>query len=345
MIPTPVPERVADDLPPALLVSPRRPDSVVLESALVECGIPARTALDETELAARIDEVGCLVITQEAFTNGVREAIGRVLDNQPAWSELPIVVILDHRTPDPGWNDFVLNRWQRANVTFLVRPLSGLELQSAVQLAITARMRQYLIRNQLEQERELRRELNHRVKNIFATVQAVASMTRRMATEDEDAFVQFEGRLAALGRVHGSLEQVERGAETFGSLARMVLAPFIVEGEDRFTITGPDRELSSFSGNVIGLCLFELATNASKHGALSVDQGHVRVELSEIAEQARLSWIETGGPPAQDPTRKGYGSRFLTTTLGSIFGNPPQMIYAAEGFRLIAEGRPDDLFR
>lgn len=340
----PRPFHPKDDLPPALLVSPRAPDSKVLETALVECGIPTSVVPDESELAARIKDVGCLVMTQEAFTTGVREAIGEVLDDQPAWSELPIVVILDHRMPDPGWREFVLTRWKRANITFLIRPLSGLELQSAVQLAISARMRQYRIRDQLWQERELRRELNHRVKNIFATVQAVASMTRRTATGDE-AFAQFEERLSALGRVHGTLERVANGVEIFESLARTVLAPFITDGETKFSIKGPQDALDGSASNVIGLCLFELATNATKHGALSVDEGHVVVEMVREGEEVRLSWIESGGPPVREPTRKGYGSRFLTMTLASIFRNPPEMIYAPDGFRLTVGGEPSGLFR
>lgn len=331
-----------DDLPPALLVSPRAPDTRVLETALVECGIPTGVVPDETDLANRIKDISCLVMTQEAFTPGVREAIGRVLDDQPAWSELPVVVILDYRMPDPGWREFVLSRWKRAKITFLVRPLTGLELQSAVQLAISARMRQYRIRDQFLQERELRRELNHRVKNIFATVQAVATMTRRTAQGDE-AFAQFEERLSALGRVHGTLERVANGKETFETLTRTVLEPYLAEG-GRFTILGPEAELEVSTCNVFGLCLFELATNAMKHGALSAEDGHVRIELTRTGDRAVFRWVETGGPPVSEPTRKGYGTRFLKMTLTSLFGEAPVLDYAPDGFRLTVDGIPSGLF-
>ena len=331
------------DLPPALVASPRLPDSAVLEQALIECGIPARPVLDPAELAELVMDAGCVVLMQEMLTPEFRDAVAAMLDGQPAWSEVPFVVILENRHGGIAWRDVLLERWTGAQVTILVRPLGGLQFQSAVQFAISARIRQFRIRDQLRQEEELRRELNHRVKNILASVQAIANMTR-YTSQGEDMFDVFGERLAALGRVHGALYRVGNEGETFETLARTVLAPFLADAE-RFEITGPDDPLQPEACNSLGLCLFELATNASKHGALSGERGTVSVTLAKHAGTARLAWRETGGPvvPMQ-PTRVGYGTRFLLMTLASLFGIEPTLNYDPNGFRLTVEGDPQGLF-
>ena len=331
------------DLPPALVASPRLPDSAVLEQALIECGIPARPVLDPAELAELVMDAGCVVLTQEMLTPEFRDAVAAMLDGQPAWSEVPFVVILETRNHGIAWKDVLLARWTGAQVTILVRPLGGLQFQSAVQLAISARIRQFRIRDQLRQEEELRRELNHRVKNILASVQAIANMTR-YTSQGEDMFGVFGDRLAALGRVHGALYRVGNEGETFETLTRTVLAPYLADAE-RFEINGPADPLEPEACNSLGLCLFELATNASKHGALSGERGAVSVRLTKGAGTARLIWRETGGPvvPTQ-PTRMGYGTRFLLLTLASLFGSEPTLDFDADGFRLTVEGRPHGLF-
>lgn len=331
-------------LPPALLASPRSPDSAILQAALTECGIPTRVVEGPQALEVAPESIGSLVLTQEAFTPELRAAVATLLDQQPSWSQLPVVVILEHRGPGIAWQEVLLEQWNRANVTFLVRPLSGLEVQSAVQLATSARMRQFRIRDQLDQERELRRELNHRVKNILATVQAIAKMTERTA-QGSDPFRQFSERLAALGRVHGALDRVSHDGETFKGLVQTVLQPYLSEGEQRFTIAGPDTPLTGTAASMLGLCLFELATNAMKHGALSVDDGHVLIELARCEDGASFRWQESGGPEVRTPTRRGYGTRFLSSTLASVFGGEAKFDYAAEGFGLSARGRAAKLFR
>ena len=330
-------------LPPALVASPRPPDTAVLEQALTECGIPARPVLGPADLATLVTEAGCVVLTQEMLTPEFRDAVAVMLDGQPAWSEVPFVVILENRHGGVAWRDVLLERWTGAQVTILVRPLGGLQFQSAVQLAISARIRQFRIRDQLRQEEELRRELNHRVKNILASVQAIANMTR-YTSHGKDMFDVFGERLAALGRVHGALYRVGNEGETFETLVRTVLVPFLADAE-RFEISGPDVALQPEACNALGLCLFELATNASKHGALSGERGTVSVTLAKSGGTARLTWCEKGGPivPTQ-PTQMGYGTQFLLMTLASLFGTEPTLDFDLSGFRLTVEGKPDDLF-
>ena len=338
-------------LPPAHLGVPRDADAAVLRQALEEARVPTAllprldgSATDGAASPIPAERMGCLVLTQEMLTDPFRAAMAALLDAQPAWSELPVVVILEQGEPGPRWSDVLIRDWPRAQVSFLFRPLTALEMQSAVQLALGVRLRQFRIRDQLSREKELRRELNHRVKNIFATVQAVANLTRRTAN-GADPFALFDERLAALGRVHGTLERVGGTGETFETLARTVLAPFLADGAEKFSIAGPPDALDPSACNLLGLCLFEFATNAVKHGAPSVPEGRVAIELAvEEDGVARLSWTERHGPPVRQPTRRGYGTRFLVMTLTSIFGEAPELLYDPEGFRMTVEGRPRSLF-
>lgn len=125
-----------------------------------------------------------------------------------------------------------------------------------------------------------------------------------------------------------------------------MLRPY-AEGElSRFRISGPKIAISPNDGRAIALCLYELATNAVKYGALSNRSGQVRVRLTEPARdgQVTFSWQETGGPPVTAPTRQGYGTQFVITTLGGIIGGDVRMEYRPEGFCLIVSGPATSFF-
>jgi two-component sensor histidine kinase len=332
------------ELPPVLLAAPRAPDRSVLAVALHESGLPVLEEGDPMVWPAdQVLSAGCLVLTQEALTTDFRDRIAPLLEAQPTWSELPVVALLERGRSGDEWREALQARWLQANVPFLIRPLAGLELQSAVQLAISARLRQFRIRDQMAQERVLRFELNHRVKNILATVQSIANSTRRTA-EGNDAFDRFGERLAALGRGHEGLERVAAEGETFESLVRAVLAPYLATNEGHFAIAGPSDPLESSVCNMLGLCLFELATNSAKHGASSIERGRIAVELTRVHESVRFSWTESDGPAVAAPTRHGYGTRFLRMALSPLFGATPRFDYDPRGFRLSIDGPADGLF-
>ena len=111
---------------------------------------------------------------------------------------------------------------------------------------------------------------------------------------------------------------------------------------------GPAVMLTREAGTTLALCLHELATNAIKYGGLSTPEGRVSFEwtLSED-DPAMLSilWIEQGGPPVVEPSRTGYGTRYLRAALGSLFGSKPVMTFAPAGLRCEVSGRVSRLSR
>jgi len=160
-------------------------------------------------------------------------------------------------------------------------------------------------------------ELNHRVKNVLATVMAIARQTLGRDDVDKTSVETFEARLASMARahdllIHGQWEQAELTA-----VIAQALSPY---PKDRFEISGPAIKLAPRAVVSISLALHELATNAAKYGALSVADGRVAitwsVETGE-ADRLKLRWQETGGPIVQPPTRKGFGSRLIESLLAA----------------------------
>ncbi|WP_407522185.1 sensor histidine kinase [Methylobacterium oryzisoli] len=186
-----------------------------------------------------------------------------------------------------------------------------------------------------EQQALLMQELAHRVKNILAMVQAVATQTLRGAASLEEAATAFGARLIALSHAHDILIQ---GSWAAADLRNVVEGAADLHGgraPDRFRIEGPAVRLGPRSALALSLILHELATNAAKYGALSRAEGRVSVAWRIVAEADEpwlfLRWEEAGGPPVVAPTRSGFGSRLIERTLVHSLGGSASLTYPAAG--------------
>jgi PAS domain S-box-containing protein len=161
------------------------------------------------------------------------------------------------------------------------------------------------------QMRFVMRELTHRSKNLLAVIQAMARQTARSATDAESFVDRFADRLAALARSHDLLVSQDWVGVDLRALLLQQLAPFIDEGDGRVTVEGQPLALKPEIAQSVGMAFHELATNASKYGALSVPGGHVDVSWSRVASddggRIRIEWREGGGPPFAPPERRGFG--------------------------------------
>ena len=140
------------------------------------------------------------------------------------------------------------------------------------------------------------RELDHRVKNMLASVQSIAAQTAR-STRDQRVFAQMFGqRLQALSHAHEVLSKHSWKQASLRELADTALAPFIVPGEPRVFVTGPDIGLKPETAVAMLLGVHELGANAAKYGALSGDHGTVHLSWSvDLAAEPRvlsLDWVE-----------------------------------------------------
>jgi two-component sensor histidine kinase len=330
-----------DKLDWVLILAPYRKDAAYMASLLQEHGLQAKTANNE-DLGDRLPECpGVLVVTHEALNPAAITTIAAFLQQQPNWSEIPILVLLDRRAPQSRIHATLSAAWPRSRQIFYQRPVAALELISGIQSALLTRAHQRDVRDHLERETELRHELNHRVKNILASVMSIFEMTRRRATSADGLAQDFKGRLEALSNVHSAV--FAAGGETVSlmDVANSILAPYGSSEHSAIVINGPEVLLSREAGTTLALCLHELATNAIKYGGLSQPEGRVYLEWETVTHPEpalTLKWTESGGPPVVEPSRVGYGTRYLRASLTGVFGEAPDLSFAPDGLRFVIRG-------
>jgi PAS domain S-box-containing protein len=175
-------------------------------------------------------------------------------------------------------------------------------------------------------------ELNHRVKNTLATVQAVAMQTFR-DIESQDARRVFESRLIALAKAHDVLTRENWQGADLVAVVEEAIAPHRGIDPERFCVAGPSVRVTPRMALSLAMSLHELATNAVKYGALSSSSGHVRIEwgVSDSRRSVVLTWCEEGGPPVASPLHKGFGSRLIERQLTRELGGSARMDFAPSG--------------
>ncbi|WIW49780.1 sensor histidine kinase [Bradyrhizobium sp. 62B] len=176
-------------------------------------------------------------------------------------------------------------------------------------------------------------ELNHRVKNTLALMQAIAVQTFRSASRDERA--KFEGRLGALAEAHNLLSQEKWAGSELRDVIARALQPFLLNSPDRIRMAGPDVPLSPRLAVVLSMIVHEIATNAAKYGALSNETGRVTLNWEVITDapkpRLRLIWTEIGGPPVTAPVRRGFGSRLIERSARDQLGGEATVDFLPRG--------------
>mgnify|MGYP000185607947 CR=1 FL=1 len=162
-------------------------------------------------------------------------------------------------------------------------------------------------------------ELNHRVKNSLATIQAIAAQSFNASRPLPQAQEAFTSRIVALSEAHDLLTRENwEGAELHDIAARLSV---LHGGPTRFELKGPAIRLSPRAALSLSMALHELATNAVKYGALSVPDGRIRIVWDLApgggAQRLDLTWTESGGPPVKPPTQRGFGSRLIERGLAA----------------------------
>lgn len=190
-----------------------------------------------------------------------------------------------------------------------------------------------------EHQRLLVDELNHRVKNTLAMVQSMARQTLRNSADRDQLRAMLEARLGALARAHDILTREQWEGALLGQVVAQALAG--VPQPERFDLSGPNLWLAPRQALSLALALHELATNAVKYGALSNDQGRVRIVWTVAgrngARRFKITWEESGGPRVTPPDRSGFGSRLIERGLGQDLQGEVRLEYRPEGVRCAVE--------
>ena len=177
-------------------------------------------------------------------------------------------------------------------------------------------------------QRVLMGELKHRVKNVLATVQAIASQS--FGSAEPERFRGFSDRLRALARAHDLLTMQSWEGASLTSVVNGVVSAF---GNERFHIDGPDLHLPPRAVVTLSMALHELATNAAKYGALSVPTGSISIDWTYCPNRAdfQLIWQETGGPAVNQPTGTGFGSMLIKDVLAAELNGEVELDYQPTG--------------
>ncbi|MEI4470654.1 sensor histidine kinase [Frigidibacter sp. MR17.24] len=187
-----------------------------------------------------------------------------------------------------------------------------------------------------ERALELRNtELAHRLKNTLAVVSVIARQTLRAAADTAEAWEKLSARLGALAAAHHILTSGAQVAAPLADLVGTALASQAALAEGRIALSGPPVALEARQALAVALIVSELATNATKHGALSVPEGRVALDWQVTGDATAralcLDWVESGGPPVTAPSRQGFGSLLIGRVAPLDFGGTAETRFAAAG--------------
>lgn len=229
---------------------------------------------------------------------------------------------------DAGWPLGVLGvhaRERRSFDDYDVRFLQSVSnvLAATIQRDETERHQQVLLA-----------ELQHRVKNSLATVQAIASLSFRDSVGISAELQVFRGRIRALSAAHDLLFLTGWRAIELAEIVRSQLLPFHEQSERILLEPGPPVALTSNAAMEMGMVVHELATNAVKYGALSNERGRVRIGWTLAGESPQLiafEWSESDGPTVTPPARRGIGTALIGSAFHGFSGASVDLDYRPEG--------------
>lgn len=196
----------------------------------------------------------------------------------------------------------------------------------------------------------LSRELNHRIKNIFAVIGGLISLTIRKQPDFAEAATALQRRVLALGRAHdfvrthGGPELASHPHTSLKGMLEALLAPYQDGEKARIEVVGDDVTIDDRSATPLALFFHELATNAAKYGALSVDEGHVTITLHRD-EEIEVAWQECDGPPINPGAEQGFGTTLVEMSITRQLGGSLAYDWSGKGLRVEAHIPPKAMAR
>jgi two-component system CheB/CheR fusion protein len=179
-------------------------------------------------------------------------------------------------------------------------------------------------------------ELNHRVKNMLTVVISLATQTKRVAVSFDAFWNAFMGRMQALSNAYALLSRDHWTDIPLRDVLNEELKTFMESGQNSIAMSGPDLSLRPKYALAFGLVLHELATNAVRHGALSVAGGHVTIgwtiEGNPDAPVMAWQWHETDGPSVSAPAHRGFGIALIERSLAHELNGSAELDFLPAGF-------------
>lgn len=183
-----------------------------------------------------------------------------------------------------------------------------------------------------DQQNLLMAELDHRVKNTLATIQAVVRFSSKSAEDLETFTATIERRLHAMANAHSLLTNSRWEGLPLRQIIHEELAAFEAYAEGRITLDGEDKLLDPRASLSLAMAIHELTTNAVKYGSLSVSGGLLAIAWREEGNFLRLAWAESNGPPVVKPVRRGFGRTLLESVFAHDVDGKVTLDFAPAGF-------------
>tara|TARA_R110000765_G_scaffold119766_2_gene214930 strand:- start:399 stop:1475 length:1077 start_codon:yes stop_codon:yes gene_type:complete len=197
----------------------------------------------------------------------------------------------------------------------------------------------------------LSQELSHRIKNIFAIISGLISMTARGNESFRDAAETLKDRIAALGRAHEYVRprtdkmRPGNGDVTIHHLLSEIFASYPAFTDKRLLISGGNILMSDRAATPVALVFHELATNSMKYGALADDDGQVDLAISRKADMVTFKWSENGGPViSAPPSESGFGSKLVEMSVTQQLGGTLERLWLPTGLQIDMEVEASRLF-
>jgi PAS domain S-box-containing protein len=185
-----------------------------------------------------------------------------------------------------------------------------------------------------QQQRAMNAELDHRVKNVLATVSAIIAQTQEASSSRADFATGLNSRINSLARTHELLSESNRRGAPLAEIVRREFAPYT---RGNTAARGPSVALKAEATQAVATVLHELTTNAAKYGALSNRSGRVSVRWRRLQNGSHdrlvIEWQETGGPPVLAPSRSGYGTSIIRELIPFELGGAVELSFSPEGTR------------
>ena len=170
------------------------------------------------------------------------------------------------------------------------------------------------------------------MKNSLSVVQAIARQTFAKIVPPQ-AIETYSIRVRALAGAYDTLLAEERESAEVKDVIERAVAPHHEPGDNRFRLEGPGISVAPKAVAALSLVLHELATNATKYGALSILTGHVELTWREEDGRIHVGWEEHGGPPVSKPEREGFGTKVISRAFTPEFEAEVAFDYRPEGLR------------
>jgi PAS domain S-box-containing protein len=198
----------------------------------------------------------------------------------------------------------------------------------------------------------LSRELSHRIKNIFAVISGLIGLSARQEPEAKGFADRLRKRISALARAHdfarphSDQSRPYNVPQSLQGVLHEILAPYPALQDGRITIAGADVGLDDRGATPIALLFHELATNATKYGALAAADGTVQIRIERDADGITIGWVEQGGPRIEaEPQHTGFGSKLVDLSLVDQMGGQIEREWRPEGLAMTIRLNPTRLAR